>query len=398
MLLAAAGGAASLVFFERIRTGEARLRTRFAERAASLEAIRNGIYLSGTLARDYLSAPADAGAPEILARLRAAEEDTEHAIARSSASPELRGEVVAYWKVLNLMVEMARRHKPSGLDEYFRRQFAQRREVMLRIAGEIGAALEQERAAGEGRLAEMYRRLHRSLGVGLSLMLTIGIVVAVGTERRMVRLESETRALSAKLFRAQEQERRAIARELHDDVGQTLSRLSLDAGNARHLDSTVEIRPRLESIAVQAESAIDAVRRIALSLRPSMLDDLGLVAALDWLAREAGRRGGLSVRVDADEGAGELPDAQRTCIYRVAQEAIENCARHSAAKHVYVVLKLSPRGAALRVEDDGKGFEAARTRGVGILGMEERVTLLGGRFQVVSEPGRGTKVTAELPA
>jgi signal transduction histidine kinase len=128
-----------------------------------------------------------------------------------------------------------------------------------------------------------------------------------------------------------------------------------------------------------------------------MLDDLGLVPALEWQAREVGRRSGLDVQVQAEDSAGELPEAHLTCIYRVAQEALQNCVRHAAAHHVRIALQRFAETVMLHVEDDGKGFLTGRARGLGLLGMEERVVQLGGRFRVQSEPGRGTTVTAELP-
>jgi signal transduction histidine kinase len=223
------------------------------------------------------------------------------------------------------------------------------------------------------------------------------MVLSAGTIRRLVRLEGETRALSAQLVRAQEQERRAIARELHDEIGQALSGLLLDVGNTASMTDSTEVRLRLDSIARLAEQIVEEVRRIALSLRPSMLDDLGLVSALEWQAREVGHRTGINVQILAEESAGELPEAHRTCIYRVVQEALQNCARHAGARRVQVGLQKAAKTVSLRVEDDGRGFVVARTRGLGLLGMEERVAQLGGRFRVQSEPGRGTTVTAELP-
>jgi signal transduction histidine kinase len=184
-------------------------------------------------------------------------------------------------------------------------------------------------------------------------------------------------------LQAQEDERRAIARELHDEVGQSLSGALLE-------DASPAVRSRLED-------TVESVRRIALSLRPSMLDDLGLVAALEWQAREVGNRTGLAIEVCAEESAGELPDAHRTCIFRVAQEALRNCARHSGATRVRVALEKAVRGVTLAIEDNGKGFRAGRTRGLGLLGMEERVNQLGGSFRLRSEPGRGTSIFAELP-
>jgi len=128
-----------------------------------------------------------------------------------------------------------------------------------------------------------------------------------------------------------------------------------------------------------------------------LLDDLGLVPALEWQAREIGHRTGLNVQILAEESAGELPEAHRTCIYRVVQEALQNSARHSGASRVRIGLQKATKSVCLHVEDDGRGFTVGRTRGLGLLGMEERVAQLGGRFRVESAPGRGTTVRAELP-
>ena len=127
--------------------------------------------------------------------------------------------------------------------------------------------------------------------------------------------------------------------------------------------------------------------------------------ALEWQAREVGQRTGLIVEVSADESAGqftagepgELNDAQRTCIYRVAQESLHNSVRHAEASRVRIGLRKSEGNVSLEVEDNGKGFVSTRTRGLGLLGMEERVSQLGGHLRVFSEPGCGTRVTVELP-
>jgi signal transduction histidine kinase len=196
---------------------------------------------------------------------------------------------------------------------------------------------------------------------------------------------------------AQEEERRSIARELHDEIGQAMSRIVLDAGRARNLTESPAVRLQLAAISESAERTVEAVRRIALSLRPSMLDDLGLVAALEWQAREVGNRTGLDVEVCAEDSAGEMPDLQRTCIYRVTQEALQNCVRHASASNVRVGLTQAEKSVTLRVQDNGKGFRTGRTRGLGLLGMEERVSRLGGRMRLRSEVGRGTTLTVELP-
>ena len=396
VLLSAVTGVAALAIFERIRSGESAERSRLAARSQSLERIRGGIYRSGTLARDYFVAPNEPGAAAIRQELAGLEADTK-ATAQVYSDANLRGEVTAYWSLLDLMTEMAVRRRTPGVDAYFRRQLRERRETMLHIADSIGAALAEESRRSLLDSDRLYRRLRLVLAGECVLVLALGLIVAAGTRRRLVRLENDARGLSAQLLDAQEQERRAIARELHDEIGQSLSSLLLDVGSAARTDHLPEVRSRLQSVAEVAERTVESVRRIALSLRPSMLDDLGLVPALEWQAREVGRRSGLDVAVLAEESAGELPETHLTCIYRVAQEALQNCVRHSAAHHVRIDLARAAKAVTLHVADDGKGFLIARTRGLGLMGMEERVAQLGGRFRVQSEPGRGTTVIAELP-
>jgi signal transduction histidine kinase len=146
-----------------------------------------------------------------------------------------------------------------------------------------------------------------------------------------------------------------------------------------------------------AEKTLNTVRDLALLLRPSMLDDFGLVPALNWHAREMAKRTGLNVRVAADEVADDLPDEHKTCIYRVVQEALHNAARHASARNLQVVVRSEGSRVVFSVRDDGSGFDKRFVRGLGMLGMEERVRRLGGEFRIDSEPGRGTTVSAELP-
>src|SRR5262249_16669302 len=161
-----------------------------------------------------------------------------------------------------------------GVDAWFRQQIARRRASMLELTGAIAAALDREWQSGQAERDVLYARFRWALGVELALVFAFGATLATLPRRRTVRLEARARALSGQPRQAQEGERRAIARELHDEVGQSLSSALLE-------DAAPALRTRLEA-------AVDSVRRIALSLRPSMLDDLGLVAALEWQAREVG--------------------------------------------------------------------------------------------------------------
>jgi signal transduction histidine kinase len=393
LLLTALTGTAALIMFRQLRSRQQALQSRYLERRDQLERIRDAIYLSGTLARDYFVETDDAKAEVLQTRLTQLQQATRH----STIDVKLGGEIAAYWRLLDLMAGMSRTHRSAGIDAYFRRQLAERRETMLNIAGQIGAALSTEWKTSEAALAAADARFCTALAAELGLVIVFGLVLSTVTVRRLVRLEREARGLSAQVLRAQEDERRSISRELHDEVGQSLSRLLLDAGKAAALVESGEARSRLESVATLAERAVDAVRRIALSLRPSMLDDLGLVPALEWQAREISQRTGVNVEVTAEDSAGELPEHYRTCIYRVTQEALQNCGRHSGASRISVVLEKAVRNISLSVQDNGRGFHSGRTRGLGLLGMEERVAQLGGRLRVHSAPGHGTTIQAELP-
>ena len=137
---------------------------------------------------------------------------------------------------------------------------------------------------------------------------------------------------------------------------------------------------------------------VAIQVRtgPRFLIRFGLIPALEWHAREVTKRTGLAVRLQADDSA-DLPDEIKTCIYRIAQEALHNCDRHSRATAVSLHLLQSPEAVTLTITDDGRGFDTSRTRGLGLLGMSERVERLGGRMVIESQPGQGTRILIKLP-
>ncbi|HMC61881.1 MAG TPA: sensor histidine kinase, partial [Candidatus Solibacter sp.] len=197
---------------------------------------------------------------------------------------------------------------------------------------------------------------------------------------------------------AQEEERRKISRELHDQVGQTIAILTMELTRLRaNFPPGNPTREGLETCLRLADENASIVRNMALLLRPSMLDDLGLVPALNWQAREVLRRNGMQVTVEADDACNRLPDDYRTCIYRVVQEALHNATKHARASHAHVTVRQEPLQIRVVIEDDGRGFDTHLQKGMGILGMEERVRYLGGVLQIESEPGYGTCVSILLP-
>ncbi|MEG9437423.1 sensor histidine kinase [Edaphobacter sp. HDX4] len=215
---------------------------------------------------------------------------------------------------------------------------------------------------------------------------------------KMVQARSELRDLTARLENAREDERKSLSRELHDEVGQSMAAMLVELGRVEStLSGGEEARTRLSSLRVQAEQSVRSLRDIALLLRPSMLDDLGLVPALKWQGRETARRTGLHVRVEAEESNDMLPDTYKTCIYRVVQEALHNAVKHSKAKSIRVSFQQTPSGMELEVEDDGIGFDPGTEKGLGLLGMEERIVRLGGELKVIAKAERGTLLSVHLP-
>jgi signal transduction histidine kinase len=180
-------------------------------------------------------------------------------------------------------------------------------------------------------------------------------------------------------------------------VGQSLTAILMETEGAACAEDPAEVRDHLASIRAMAEKTVNEVRDLALLLRPSMLDDFGLVPALKWQARETAKRTGLHVAVHADEEADDLPEEHQTCVYRLVQEALNNSARHASARNVEVRVARDGTRVRFSVRDDGAGFDPRLVRGLGLLGMEERVRRLGGTVRIDSQPGRGTLVNAELP-
>jgi signal transduction histidine kinase len=288
----------------------------------------------------------------------------------------------------------------------------------LRLADRIQQITEGQLEASSAAVSVMLSSFRVKLLVLLVLTVLVGTALAGIALWRLLRLEHESqrrfteiistqqelKRLSAELVSAQESERRRISRELHDEVGQVLSAIMLGLGNLRSAlrdSNSDEALRQLQQVEDMTQRNASVVRNISLLLRPTMLDDLGLIPALRWLAREVSRTGSMGVDLMAVPFVDDLPDEHRTCVFRIVQEAIRNAARHSGANQVriYVEERVEENGATLRlsVQDDGQGFDPAQERGLGILGMQERVLRLGGTFEVNSRPGRGTIIAFRVP-
>jgi signal transduction histidine kinase len=287
------------------------------------------------------------------------------------------------------------------------------RTAVFEITTRVEDADARQHAWAESGIQREFENMGRQLTLVLEIALGAAILLAAGCVVYVLRIERENKRryqeiaeargaleqLSARLLDAQEEERRSISRELHDEIGQTLTAVLVDAANLanRIPADDAESRRYLENIRGLADSSVNSIRNIALLLRPSMLDDLGLIPALEWQAREVSRRSGIKIKVTDENVPDSLPDAVRTCIYRVVQEALNNVARHSGATSASVNVRRQNGSLELTVTDEGTGFNPGRTRGIGLLGMEERVKQLGGKLEVRSEMGKRTTLRVTLP-
>jgi len=213
--------------------------------------------------------------------------------------------------------------------------------------------------------------------------------------------QNQLRRLSGRIMASQEKERTAIARELHDELGQVLTALRMDAVwmQERLKDSDAKIAERALTMCDLIDKTIKDIRSIAIRLRPGVLDDLGIVDALEWLTSDFENRSGITCVFEHTD-VPELNETISTAAYRICQEAMTNVARYADANRVSVVLKAERNLLSLSVRDDGKGFDAsdlAGFEGVGIAGMRERATLAGGNLEVMSEKGRGCHVLFKVP-
>jgi signal transduction histidine kinase len=240
----------------------------------------------------------------------------------------------------------------------------------------------QERTAALAKAAEENARLYAEL-----------------QHKEQVRGELLHRVISA-----QEEERKRISRELHDDTCQILTGLSYALDNASEATDSPEVQPLLEKMHGLTDAALDEVHRIIFDLRPTMLDHLGFIPALRWYAQT--RLDPLGIRYNIREigDARRLPPAIETVLFRVLQEAINNIARHSAATHASFVFQFADDCVEARLADDGNGFDVASVagapdgkRGLGLMGMEERMSTVGGLFRLRSAPGAGTVIRLHVP-
>jgi signal transduction histidine kinase len=387
----------------------------------TLRRLRSDVHLSGIYIRDYLLDTDREEGPEYrqhLTELRQNHADNVKRLRRLLPADAVRIDTLEkrldeYWQAFEPLFEWSAYEKVMRSGRFLRREVLPRREAVLAITKDIeqlnNTNLTAQRAEVARRLVSFREDLHRRLWRTLLLGLVVAFVAVVRLrmlERRSERqrlhaeqAEHEMRQLSQQLVAAQEEERKKLTRELHDHVGQMLTALRMELGRAGRTRDSAEAQ-HVQAIA-EAKRLVDtilrSVRDLVMGLRPSMLDDFGLQPALEWLVRDFRRRSGISIDLTLGGELDTLPDLYRTCIYRIVQEALTNCARHAQAKRVEVAVRLAENTLSLDVFDDGVGIDPDGARGMGLLGIEERVRELHGRVEIHRRDPKGTAISVTMP-
>lgn len=219
----------------------------------------------------------------------------------------------------------------------------------------------------------------------------------------LARLERDARQLhelSGAILQTQEEERHRVARELHDEAAQALTSLLVRLRLLERSETPEDARKQVQELRALTAQALEDVRRVALELRPTILDDLGLQAALGWRVDELNESGAVAVELRVDGLHDRLPRHMELVLYRVAQEALTNIIRHAHATHAWITITAESDSIAMEVADDGIGLDTTATGrplGLGLLGMRERLSLVGGELRIESQASMGTRIAVRVP-
>ena len=376
----------------------------------NLRRLRSDVNLSGIFVRDYLLDVARERAPEYreqLAQFRSTNMATlaelKTLIEHDDQIASLQAKLDEYWATFDPLFDWTITEKILRSAAFLRREVVPRREAALTIAREIEelnnanlAAQQQEVARRQSAVRDELRLMLWQtvlLGLGVSLVVVWRLRVL---ERRSDQAEHQMRELSQRLVNAQEEERKHLSRELHDHVAQVLTGLRMELGRIERLSPGVA--PVIGECKGLVDEMFQTVRSLALGLRPSMLDDLGLQAALEWHVRDFMSRYAISVDLRMTGDFDRLPESHRTCVYRVVQEALTNCVRHADAHRVAIEVTTTESELRLSVSDDGVGLNPEhRGRGLGLIGIDERVKELHGTVVISAHGTQGTTVAVRLP-
>jgi signal transduction histidine kinase len=395
---------------------------RFVEQEEALSTIRRNLWLAGNYVREFFIQNTPAQGAELVSQLQGLRQEDERALRflerlplHRQVVPALRKSLDEFWSI-GIHLPQTMLHAGSEAEiAFLQREVVPRRGELHNALIEITAADQRMLENSEGEFAGARRRaaerllLLLGLGVLLSAIVTrISLRHAENLEREadshfaaVEQAKQELQQLSARLLEIEEQGRRKLSRELHDEIGQSLALLQIEISHAQPLTkgASGELRERLDRARELAERTVQSIRSISGLLRPALLDDLGLVPALQFQLEDFLRRSGIACEFTEDGVEERLPDPVKTCVYRVVQEALHNCEKHSGASKVRVTVRQLDGCLLAKVEDDGRGFTSAvqRSTGLGLLGMRERSANVGGSLTIDSALGQGTHIALRIP-
>jgi signal transduction histidine kinase len=403
---------------------ESDVRNPFQQQERSLAHLRRVLNQAQTAARDYLLSP-----PNRTTKLRPQAAKYEWQVSEactelskdplaSRLAPQVKEGVLAVVGLIDSLQSWDDTMRRARGLAFMRDEVPALRQPVNALLQEISDGYERQRK----ELSEARQRLRKQAALRVFTLISAGWVFALaaaisniahvrdleknGTEKleEAAIARADMQRLSARLLSIQEEERKRLARELHDGIGQSLTALRIEISRLQSSGGPDEAPgERIRRATALVEEIMRTVRDTSVLLRPSLLDDLGLEPALRWQVEDFARRTGIDCQFVSMGLPENLPDAWKTCVFRIVQEALHNCEKHAAPSRVEIRVRQVPERISVEVEDDGSGFElnsrgtSARNPGLGILGMRERASMLGGTMSIESSPGRGASVSVSLP-
>jgi signal transduction histidine kinase len=405
------------------------IHARFTESEEALFTVRTQVLLGSIYLRDALAEGSATSAPYYRAQLERTRSDVENALQRYAGLVDsrdagdhwahLRTELDDFWRTMTPVLSPEAAALPTAdVRAFLRDRVIPKREVILAISDQI-RALDREAFEAEHRArTSLYDGMRRRAWWTSAITAILGLAIAFVATRYAGRLESQileqhrhilanTRdleRLSARLVNAQEDERRMIARELHDEIGQALTAIKMElALSERHQNDSGGFARALDEARAITDRTLNTVRDLSQLLHPSMLDDLGLPDTLKWYLHGFSQRTGVRAELVQDQMGERLASEVEVSAYRIIQEALTNVAKHARATLCRVYVQRLPHSFLITVEDDGVGADTqgpvseTSGRGLGLVGIRERVSALNGTVRFESASGKGTRLTVELP-
>jgi signal transduction histidine kinase len=398
----------------------------YVDQEGTLSVLRRNLWLAGNDIRDFFISTTPAQAAQLRSQIEALRSEDEVALQHMERLPRmgataatLRKSLGEFWATMAPLPDTMLNVSNEGQFAFLQDVIVPRRGQLYTALLDLTAADQEKLQQSEKDFAETRRRAAERLLMMLVLSVFLAIVVARLSVRHAENLEQEAdrhfaaveqtrqelQQLSARLLEVEEEGRRKLSRELHDEIGQTLALLQIEISHAQAAltDGPAAARERLARARELAERTVQSIRHISGVLRPALLDDLGLVPALQFQLEDFLRRSNIACEFVEEGVADLLPDTVKTCVYRVVQEALHNCEKHSGASRVRVVVRQLPECLVVEIEDNGRGFRMNeqrmpyRTSGLGLLGLRERAANAGGTLLLDSAPGQGTRIALRIP-